>query len=667
MISIALARWTRVCERARLQSSQPLLPGRNIFPMSVEHKTPQKMNKVGDLDDSPKGPLLTLASSPDFPLLLELRGRFSSCPSIDSFAFSGLTVLDPKSTPSKPLPPLLSNVHGHSKKGEILTVFGFALESLTTLLNLLAGKKHALHQLVLGTPKFTCNDSQDLFSQARVGVVPSQPEHFPTSTVEEEFTFACALRVPVKISQQERRTLVRELLGGLGLDLCAKTQICKLSKSQLKRVAIGVELFSLPNLLLVDQPCTGNNRREDWQAVRLLQTLQQLGMCQVVTTVFQPKDEIFQQVNSHFLMLGRGNDTLIVGNTDQANEFFANRGFFNTKQLSSGDYFLLYSQYGEEINFSLIKVSSSSIGTVGGHGEVQNLPQLELGQSDRPIPAQCLKPTRPLPVQVYWLLKREMLYLVRKPGELLQRVLIVGMIMGLCSVMFTGASNQHLPTYTAALSFSSFTFPILSLSMSNAMNVAGHMSQFKKLMLREQSAGTYHFFPVMLVKTMVEVVLLFGIICEAVGILYTNIGWTGGFMMFVATLFCMVESVMSYAYLFAFACESQFYATLFAALAMIPQMLFMGSFARFNIMPVWLVWINYVCNLTYAMRVLTAVVFDPETCLTPQICADQKAVLASNYIGEGQIGRDLGVMIGFCVFYRIVAFAFYFKALRKVK
>lgn len=627
------------------------------------------MNKVADLDDSPKGPLLTLDSSPDFQLLLELKGRFSSCPAIDSFAFSGLTVPDPKSTPSKPLPPLLNNVHGHSKKGEILTVFGSNLESHTTLLGLLAGRRHALRQLVLGAPKFTCNDSQDLFSQVRAGVVPALPEHFPTTTVEEEFAFACALRVPVQISRQERKALVRELLGGLGLELCAKKQICQLSKSQLKRVAIGVELFSLPNLLLVDQPCTGNNRREDWQAVRLLQTLQQLGVCQVVAAVHTPKDEIFQQLNNHFLILGRTNDTVIVGDSLAAHEYFAGKGFSNTKDLSSGDYFLLYTQYGEELNFSLVKVSSSSIGTVGGgvNGGAQSLPLLGGSeQGDRPVPARPLRPIRSLPVQMYWLLRREILHVGRKPGELLQRVLIVGMIMGLCSVMFTGASDQHSPTYTAAMAFSSFTFPILSLSMSNAMSVAGQMSQFKKLMLREQATATYHFFPVMLVKTVVEVVLLFAIICEAVGILYTNIGWTGGFFMFVATLFCMVESVMSYAYLFAFACESQFKAVMFAALAMVPQMLFLGSFARFSMMPVWLSWINYVCNLTYAMRVLTAVVFDPATCLSTQICADQHAVLASNYIGEGQIGRDLGIMIAFCVFYRALAFAFYFKALRKV-
>lgn len=620
--------------------------------------SPQYVSLTDKLEVST--PLLSLDVTPTLQVYSSLRALASArVVEIRQFEFSGVSLEHPNSTKKKPLPLLLRNCHGHTKPGEMLTVLGPSALALTELLNLLAGRQHSVARLAdsFATASFTANESQPLFECVRAGFVVSNPKFQTTCTVEEEFTFSAKLRLPIRISVEDLKELVTDVMAALGLSAKAKTQMRFLSKADVKRVAIGVELLSMPNVLFVDQPMV-DDRKEDWETVRILQSLQRLGVCQVVVALFAPRDEIFQEVSQHFVLLGAQGDTLSVGGVDQAKHYFTGRGYTNPERLSAGDFFLLSAEYAAAVTDP---AAATKI-------PVKGVPSMkELAPKSNIQPAALFTPEVSFDEQFLELLKRELLMVKRLPPKLISRFLSVAVIMGLCAVLFSHAGNQASPTYSAASHFSSFVFPILSMSFSAAMPTVIMLHEHKQVMLREQTMGGYGLLPALLAKLVTEVLTNFAVACEAVLILYWSIGWGGSFITIVAAFFMMMQMVLSFSYLFAFWCSSAGMAAGLVAFLMGPQLFFLGTFARYASMPAWLSWLSYVSNMAYTMRILSSIEFAPDLCSTPVICASFVQTLASNYIDLNLLYAYFLMQLLFLIFYRLLACWVYGRVLKRLQ
>jgi len=92
----------------------------------------------------------------------------------------------------------------------------------------------------------------------------------------------------------------------------------------------------------------------------------------------------------------------------------------------------------------------------------------------------------------------------------------------------------------------------------------------------------------------------------------------------------------------------------------------MGSFARFTLMPTWLYWINYVCNITYAGKSLAANEFNLSLCTTPAICLQWNVLLNSDLVVAADVWWYFLVMILFFVWFRAWGYFFFYRALAKV-
>ena len=100
---------------------------------------------------------------------------------------------------------------------------------------------------------------------------------FKTFTPREALTFAARLKLSGMPEEDQDRRVV-ELLADLNLNSIADTMIGggktqTISKSEIKRTAIGVELITDPLLLLLDEPTSGLDSFKALSIVKLLKSL----------------------------------------------------------------------------------------------------------------------------------------------------------------------------------------------------------------------------------------------------------------------------------------------------------------------------------------------------------------------------------------------------------
>lgn len=99
--------------------------------------------------------------------------------------------------------------------------------------------------------------------QRSTGYVEQFDVHEQTATVREAFQFSALLRQSKDVSSQEKFEYVKKVIKLLELEDVAEAIIgpgdgIGLSSEQRKRVTIGVELASKPQLLLfLDEPTSG--------------------------------------------------------------------------------------------------------------------------------------------------------------------------------------------------------------------------------------------------------------------------------------------------------------------------------------------------------------------------------------------------------------------------
>jgi ABC-type multidrug transport system ATPase subunit len=93
----------------------------------------------------------------------------------------------------------------------------------------------------------------------RIGFVTQDDVLFPQLTVEETLVFAAFLRLPARMSKQQKRDRVDAIISELNLERCRHTKIGGafvrgVSGGERKRTSIGYEILVDPSLLLLDEP-----------------------------------------------------------------------------------------------------------------------------------------------------------------------------------------------------------------------------------------------------------------------------------------------------------------------------------------------------------------------------------------------------------------------------
>ena len=238
---------------------------------------------------------------------------------------------------------ILHGCCGAAETKRMLAIMGPSGSGKTTLLNALAGQIRAAKKASLtgclelnGEPIGGAADVEGL----RVAYVKQEDIFYTQMTVRETLLFAARLRLPASVPADEKVRRVDAILTKLSLVKAADTIIGDarrrgISGGERKRLSIGCELLSDPQLLFLDEPTSGLDSFAAQQVVAALRLLTDEGTT-VVMSIHQPRGSIYRMFDD-LVLLSEGR-TMYCGRADACAAHFRQLGHACPAGINAGDH-----------------------------------------------------------------------------------------------------------------------------------------------------------------------------------------------------------------------------------------------------------------------------------------------------------------------------------------
>ncbi|KAL8871421.1 MAG: hypothetical protein Q9198_007424, partial [Flavoplaca austrocitrina] len=202
---------------------------------------------------------------------------------------------------------LLKDVQGFVRPGRLTALMGASGAGKSTLLNTLAQRIN--FGVVTGDFLVDGRPLPKSFQRA-TGFAEQMDVHEPTATVREALRFSARLRQPQEVPIEEKYEYCERIIDLLEMRTIAGATIGQigegLNQEQRKRVTIGVELASKPELLLfLDEPTSGLDSGAAFNIVRFLRKLADSGQALLVT-IHQPSSVLFEHFDELLLLKSGG-------------------------------------------------------------------------------------------------------------------------------------------------------------------------------------------------------------------------------------------------------------------------------------------------------------------------------------------------------------------------
>jgi len=242
---------------------------------------------------------------------------------------------------------------GQVLSGQLVGIIGPSGAGKSTLLNCLTGRyreEHGLSGSVYVTPK---DGGRNKRNNVKVAFIPQKDNLFGNFTVMETLLFASKMKnTGDEFASGDHEKEALKILKYLNLESCSETLVKKCSGGQVKRVCIGVELISRPDILVLDEPTTGLDSSTAFQCVSILKTLVECKSSPpaILASIHQPSCKILMKFNLIYL-LSKNGKCLYFGPPDQLKGYFTSAGLEYPMDYNPADFAIetAYGDYGEEI------------------------------------------------------------------------------------------------------------------------------------------------------------------------------------------------------------------------------------------------------------------------------------------------------------------------------
>ncbi len=210
---------------------------------------------------------------------------------------------------------LLDDISLKIRPGELVGVLGPSGAGKSTLLGCLCGMKGAGEGIVRINRLDVSTNYEYL--KRNIGLVPQDDIIHLQLTPQRTFEYVSQLRLPQDTTPEERESRIGKILSLLELSGRRELPIHRLSGGQRKRVSLGVELLTEPNLIFLDEPTAGLDPALESKMMVLFKELAQEGKTVVVTTHLMENVELFDKL----IILVRGK-MAFFGTPGEAKEYF---------------------------------------------------------------------------------------------------------------------------------------------------------------------------------------------------------------------------------------------------------------------------------------------------------------------------------------------------------
>lgn len=404
------------------------------------------------------------------------------------------------STPDKKI---LTNVSGSASGGHLCCVMGPSGAGKTSLLNVLSGRRandgsniRVTGDISVGGAKIDPTEFK-----GNLAYVMQQDALVPTATPREALGFSASLRLGV--SGLEKDDLIQSMIEDLQLLDCADTMLSECSGGERKRTSVGVELIIKPMLVFCDEPTSGLDSESALSCVNLLRFIATQRDAAVLCTIHQPSSKVFG-IFDHVIILKDGR-VLFQGKTQDIATHFGAAGYALPLHHNPADFVMDISVNTPDHElqaaglFSAMDVSHE-------HEDKKDAPVSQIVSLDDVLLHNHHMRRAGFCVQMYWLVHREVMTIVRNPRMLRTRFGLISFINFLLGVMCMGAGGRdrangaNLTSYFGAL-----TIATMSSMFASAQPVMLSFPLDRPIFMREYNVGTYSSLSYFLAKTALEV------------------------------------------------------------------------------------------------------------------------------------------------------------------
>uniref|UniRef100_A0A803P6Y3 ABC transporter G family member 15 n=1 Tax=Cannabis sativa TaxID=3483 RepID=A0A803P6Y3_CANSA len=179
------------------------------------------------------------------------------------------------------------------------------------------------------------------------------------------------------MSKEEIENLVQKTIEEMGLEHCADNKIGNwyfrgISGGEKKRLRIGLEILTQPQIMLLDEPTTGLDSASAFFVVCTLKNIAHNGRI-VVCSIHQPSGYLFDLFDDLYLL--SGGEAVYFGDAKSAVKFFADAGFPCPTKTNPTDHFLrcVNSDFDNVSTSSFLRSNKTSITEESGSTSLTNM------------------------------------------------------------------------------------------------------------------------------------------------------------------------------------------------------------------------------------------------------------------------------------------------------
>lgn len=212
---------------------------------------------------------------------------------------------------------ILKDVSLTVQSGEVLAVLGSKGSGKKVLLDVISRRFQGptRGQILLNNQPMTLS----LFQQ-RCGYVTHKCDLLPGLTVEQTLYYT-----PTKITGYIKRSKVKQVMADLALSQVANRCTENLTKSEYRRLIIGIQLIKDPVVLLLDEPTWDLDPLNTYLVISILSNAAKKYGTAIILTMEKPRSDVFPFLERVlYLCLG---DVVYTGGTRQMLEYFNAIGF----------------------------------------------------------------------------------------------------------------------------------------------------------------------------------------------------------------------------------------------------------------------------------------------------------------------------------------------------